>query len=368
MAERLTKKDLDKFPSNIWYSNFEGGDKGCEQVSFYSEIKGELEGRHQYYDLSKISDNIVRALCYLYKRKMYHQKDFDKDRFSYLYYWLGDKIYSRVHDKKIFSIIIKMIYEVFYSTDFRNTCNPLFKDIDIDKDTFNTYKMLHDYSKDYGNIKTDTSHGYTTCDKNYKEFVEKYINTYNDVYSNCKTEKTKKYHCDYFDKLFEGYNHNDLSSFHCMKHNVQTLSDDEREEHGPSRPPLLLSETSSGTPVFLIYPKPQGYDGQNLGHNPHKPHDLGGRQELGSDVSIPTDETAKSGSSKTIAGSIAPVLGVSSISLLLYKVTPVGGYINRLLGRNRNMYNHIEYMDTFNPYSDGMNPEGRRMNISYHRL
>ncbi|SCA60239.1 VIR protein [Plasmodium vivax] len=264
MAERLTKKDLDKFPSNIWYSNFEGGDKGCEQVSFYSEIKGELEGRHQYYDLSKISENIVRALCYLYKRKMYHQKDFDKDRCSYLYYWLGDKIYSKVHDKKIFTIIIKMIYEVFYSTDFRNTCNPLFKDIDIDKDAFNTYKMLHDYSNDYGNIKTDTSHGYTTCDKDYKEFIEKYINIYNVVHSNCRIEKTNKYDCDYFNELFEGYNHDDLSSFHCLHHNAQTLPFEGQEVREPSRASLPVPRISRENLVSLIYPKTQGYGGQNL--------------------------------------------------------------------------------------------------------
>ncbi|SCA59567.1 Plasmodium vivax Vir protein, putative [Plasmodium vivax] len=73
-------------------------------------------------------------------------------------------------------------------------------------------------------------------------------------------------------------------------------------------------------------------------------------------------------SSKAIAGSIAPVLGVSSFSLLLYKVTPVGGFINRLLGRNRNMYNPVEYMDSFNPYSDGMDPGSRGVNISYHRI
>ncbi|KMZ83364.1 hypothetical protein PVBG_06209 [Plasmodium vivax Brazil I] len=175
------KKDLDKFPSNIWYSNFEDGDKGCEEDYFYSVIKDDLDrGYYKHYGLSKISHNIVRALCYIYKRKINHQNNFDKDRCSYLYYWLGDKIYSRVHDKKIFSVIIKMIYGEFYSTDFRNTCNPLYDD--IDKDTFNAYKLLHDYSNDYGNIEIDTSHGYTTCDKDYKEFIEKYINTYNDVY------------------------------------------------------------------------------------------------------------------------------------------------------------------------------------------
>ncbi|SCA59804.1 VIR protein [Plasmodium vivax] len=367
MPKRLTKNDLDKFPSNIWYSNFEGGEDGCENESFYSDIKDELEKAHyQYYDLSKISDKVVRALCYIYKRKINHQINFDKDRCSYLYFWLGDKIYSKVHDKTKFSIIIKMIYDEMYRTDFLNTCPCLYND--IDKDTFNTYKMLHDYSNDYGNIEIDTSHGYTTCDNDYKEFIEKYINTYNDVYSNCKTVKTKKYHCDYFDKLFKGYNHKDLSSFHCMQHNVQVFSDDQQRVVESSRPSLTLTLSSRVTPVSVIYPKAQGYGGQKLGHNPHEDHGLAGRQVLGSDVSIPTDETAKSGSTKTIMGSVVPVLGVSSISLLLYKVTPVGGFINKLLGRNINMYNAIEGMDEFNPYSDGMDSGGRTMNISYHRL
>ncbi|CAI7724263.1 PIR protein [Plasmodium vivax] len=89
---------------------------------------------------------------------------------------------------------------------------------------------------------------------------------------------------------------------------------------------------------------------------------------LVNDISPFTDHTTEGGSSKTIAGSVVPVLGVSSISLLLYKVTPVGGFINKLLGRNRNMYNTIENMDVFNPYSDEMDPTGRRMNISYHRF
>ncbi|VUZ99250.1 PIR protein [Plasmodium vivax] len=92
------------------------------------------------------------------------------------------------------------------------------------------------------------------------------------------------------------------------------------------------------------------------------------RHGLGDGIPPVTDQTAEGGSSKTIAGSVVPVLGVSSISLLLYKVTPVGGFINKLLGRNMNMHNNIENMDMFNPYSDEMDPGGRRMNISYHRF
>ncbi|KMZ76848.1 hypothetical protein PVIIG_05674 [Plasmodium vivax India VII] len=233
-----------------------------------------------------------------------------------------------------------MIYGEFYSTDFRNTCNPLYKD--IDKDTFNTYKMLHDYSNDYGNIKIDTSYGYTTCNEDYKEFIEKYINTYNVVYSNCKIEKTNKYDCKYFNELFKKYNHSDLSSFHCMQHNVQTHPTHEQEELELSTSSLSVHRTSRENSVSIVYPKPQGKDGQILSHYPHETHDLAVRQGLGSDVSTPIDETAKSGSTKTIMGSVVPVLGVSSISLLLYKVI-------RKIIENTELYftcSSIDYDDT----------------------
>ncbi|CAI7717845.1 PIR protein [Plasmodium vivax] len=367
MAKPLTKKDIDNLTSKFWYSNFDRGENGCEGVPFYSAIKDELEGAHyQNYHLSRISNDIVRALCYIYKRKINHQENFDKDRCSYLYYWLGEKIYSIVHNETVFSKIIKMIYDELYKTNFLNTCPCLYKHFDLD--TFNTYKILHDYSKDYGNIYLKTLSGDITCDEDYKKNIYKYINIYKDVYSNCKIEQTNKYDCKYFNELFGMYNHTDLISFHCMKRNVGKFPADEQEKVESNGLSLFLSQTSRENPVSIIYPKTQGKEGQHLNHYPHEPHDLAVRQGLGSDVSTTTDETAKSGTSKTIASSIAPVLGVSSISLLLYKVTPVGGFINKLLGRNRNVYNPIEDMDAFNPYSDEMDLPDRRMHISYHRL
>ncbi|SCA59569.1 Plasmodium vivax Vir protein, putative [Plasmodium vivax] len=259
-----------------------------------------------------------------------------------------------------------MIYDEFYINDIYNTCNPLYKD--IDKATFNTYKLLFDYSKDHKNINLDTVYGNARCDEEYINFVQNYINNYMNVYSYCNENTGNKYNCAYFKELFEKYNHTDLNSFYCMKHNVQTLSIDEQAVVEPSRQSLSVTRTLRGTAASAIHPNPTGDDGQNWDHYPYEVHDLAGRQVLSSDVSITTDETAKSGPTKTIMGSVVPVLGVSSFSLLLYKVTPVGGFINRLLGRNRNMYNHIEYMDAFNPYSEGMDPVDRRMNISYHRL
>ncbi|KMZ83365.1 hypothetical protein PVBG_06210 [Plasmodium vivax Brazil I] len=153
-----------------------------------------------------------------------------------------------------------------------------------------------------------------------------------------------------------------------MQRNVQAFSADVQGEGEPNRVSLSVTRTSRGTPASFIHPNTKGDDEQNWDYNSHEAHGLTGHQGPGSYVSIPKDDTSKGRSTKTIMGSVVPVLGVSSFSLLLYKVTAVGGFINRFLGRNRNMYNHIEYVNAFNPYSEGMDPVDRRMNISYHRL
>ncbi|CAI7723979.1 Plasmodium vivax Vir protein, putative [Plasmodium vivax] len=366
MPTHLKKKDLEELTSQINYSYFERGDAGCEGFHFYSTIKGELEGTYQNYDFLNISDKIVRGLCYIYNKKGNRRDDFDKELCSYLYYWIGAKIYPIIKTKTLFLKIISMIYDEFYINDIYNTCNPLYKD--IDNATFNTYKLLFDYSKDHKNINLDTVYGNARCDEEYINFVQNYIKAYMDVHSCCTANTGNKYDCGYFNELFEKYNHTDLKSFHCMKPNVKAILADEKEVLERSRPSTSLSQTSRRTPVPLINPYPQGNNGQNLNRNLHEDLGLSGREVQDSGASIRTDETAENGSTKTIMGSVAPVLGVSSISLLLYKVTPVGGFINKLLGRNINMYNAVEGMDEFNPYSDGMDLGSRRMNISYHRL
>ncbi|SCA82057.1 Plasmodium vivax Vir protein, putative [Plasmodium vivax] len=264
-----------------------------------------------------------------------------------------------------------MIYQDLYYSGMNSKCNYLYDNIDANN--FNTYKLLFDYSMDHGNIKLSTSHGYTTCDKHYKNVMNNYISTYRDIHNSCKGKNEKKFYCEYFNKLFGNENYEKLTSFTCTErpyHNafLEVPVDKAKEpDIGVLVNPASvanLNGTSSPTSIRDIdrNDHPQRYLGRY--HDPI----LAYQPTLDDNPVPPVEDSTEGGSSKTIAGSIVPVLGVSSFSLLLYKVTPVGGYINRLLGRNRNMYNQIEYMDTFNPYNEGMDPVGRRMNISYHRL
>ncbi|CAI7724239.1 PIR protein [Plasmodium vivax] len=364
MDNHLKKKDIENLTSKFWYSHFEDGEDGCNDVYSFSEIRDDLKQRYNFHQ--NIYDKIVRALCFIYNRKKKHRDNFDEDLCSYLYYWLGEKIFPIVHDKTVFSKIIKMIYDELSRTIMFRTCTPLHKNIDAN--SFNVYKMLFDYSSDDYHINLNTVSPNTKCDKHYIETINKYINTYNDVYFSCYVNKEQKYNCDYFHKLFKKDQYTKLPSFYCKTYDEQTFSTEALSRIETRQHALVQSPNSKGNTDFVGKSYLQENSDQHRSHLEHHNHAFTVQRVSDTGAPILTDDNTEGSSSKTIAGSIVPVLGVSSFSLLLYKVTPVGEYINRLLGRNRNMYNPMEYIDGFNPYSDGMIPGDRTMNISYHRL
>ncbi|VUZ99814.1 PIR protein [Plasmodium vivax] len=356
MSNHLTREHIEKLTSKFIYSKFEGGEGKCGDLSFFLDTMDDLKNNLIIRD---ISDKITKVLCYIYMKKPYHSK-FQGDLCSYMYYWIGDKIYAKTSNIGDFRKIMKMLYDVLNITDKNMICKHF--NYEIDRDTFYKNKLLFDYSQDHGNIKIDTA-GYKTCNKDYKEYMEDYIRTYKDAYSNCYGKNENKYDCETFFSLFQRNQYDELSKFSCVpsenpKAKLEQTSVYGTEEHAQNQQFMETTEVQNS-----VDHRSTASD-LNLESNPSTvfPQD----PEKIQPVTI--EHTAEGGSSKTIAGSIAPVLGVSSFSLLLYKVTPVGGFINRLLGRSRNTYNPVEYMDSFNPYSDGMDSGSRGMNISYHRM
>ncbi|KMZ88474.1 hypothetical protein PVBG_05432 [Plasmodium vivax Brazil I] len=306
------KGDIDKLTSKIKYSYFEHGEKGCEHLDFYSSISDEFKGKYQLYHLHTISDKILKALCFIYKRRINRPVDFEEELCWYLYYWLGEKIYPKVQSEAVFSNIIKMIYTELYSnTENFIICNPI--NTKINQDRFNKNKVLFDYSKDYEKINLDTVYGNTTCDKDYKEYIKKYIDMYNEAYSDCNETKENKFDCDTFSKLFNNDQHTKLISFRCT------------ESKNP-RVALKVQEPTSQVPERTVQLRPSvARDSYMVSRSEVL---TGSHNNLRSPVtnilneveSYSIDNTTEGGSSKTIMGSVAPVLGVSSISLLLYKV------------------------------------------------
>ncbi|KMZ77408.1 hypothetical protein PVIIG_05630 [Plasmodium vivax India VII] len=308
----LKKKKLNKLTSKIKYSYFEHGEKGCEHLDFYSSISDEFKGKYQLYHLHTISDKILKGLCFIYNKKRNLQKKFDEEYCSYLYYWLGDKIYPLVKDESVFTKIINMIYsELYSSSENFIVCRNVHSPINLDK--FKKNKVLFDYSKDYEKIDLDTVHGNTTCEKDYKVYIQNYINMYNKAYSDCYLTKEKKFDCDTFSKLFKEDEYTKFNSLRCIESKNQRVV-------------LQVQGPTSQVPVKTVHLLPAASRDSNKNFTPEAL--TGSHQNPGSpdpyslddDAVLSMDNTTEGGSSKTIAGSVAPVLGVSSISLLLYKV------------------------------------------------
>ncbi|KMZ76633.1 hypothetical protein PVIIG_06423 [Plasmodium vivax India VII] len=207
---------------------------------------------------------------------------------------------------------MRMLYHELNGTIKNLICIPI--NYEIDRDTFYKNKLLFEYSQDHGNIKIHTA-GYKTCNKDYKEYIDNYISTYTDAHSDCYEKGKKKYDCENFFSLFQRNQYDELSSFSCV----------------PSENPIAISERPSvyGTEEHA---QNQHYVGTTEVQNSvdHRSTESDFNLESNPSTVFPQDpekiqpvtieHTAEGGSSKTIAGSIAPVLGVSSFSLLLYKV------------------------------------------------
>ncbi|VUZ99850.1 PIR protein [Plasmodium vivax] len=358
MSHHRTKYDLDQLTSKFHYNYFDNEQRNCYDVQFHSNIKDDLK---QYRTSFKdISDKLIKGLCFIYNKKINNLSQFDNEWCSYLYYWLGYNILQNLSDKSLFRKIIRMIYGELNSSGMYSICNYLYEK--IDENTFDTYKLLFDYSKDHENFNLSTSYGYTTCDEHYKKVMIDYINTYRDAHKNCTENNEKNYDCEYFKKLFSKDLYAKLTTFTCTeRQNGGTITEKQRENK---------VQEAALTEYFPLAREMASTFQHNTarGSGLVRYHNTQFQENTETTETLPMIDTAEGSSSKSIVGSVVPVLGVSSFSLLLYKVTPVGGYINRLLGRNRNVYNNIEYMDAFNPYSDGMVPGDRRMNISYHRI
>ncbi|EDL42633.1 variable surface protein Vir27, truncated, putative, partial [Plasmodium vivax] len=192
-------------------------------------------------------------------------------------------------------------------------------------------------------------------------------------HSNCTGTQENNFYCKYFNNLFSNEKYDKLTSFTCTErpYNNAFL---EVPVDKVKEPDIGVLGNPASVANLNGVPRPTSSrdidrnDYPNSYPHPYPNKGLADQHTLYDHPIPPVEDTTEGGSSKTIAGSVAPVLGVSSISLLLYKVTPLGGFIRNFLGRNRNMYNPVEYMDSFNPYNDGMDPGGRTMNISYNRL
>ncbi|KMZ76828.1 hypothetical protein PVIIG_06297 [Plasmodium vivax India VII] len=207
-----------------------------------------------------------------------------------------------------------MIYDELNTNNTENIVVCKYSKSSIELDNFIKNKLLFDYSKDYDNISMHTAHAETTCNNVYLNYIKEYIDIYVDAYSNCTGNSDKRYECNKYSEILNEELYPILSTFSCIhSENGREVLETQR---APEKPETAFSRHSTLPRIMG-----SGRDRHTaVGPILNKQQNLRSLEDPRPIDALSIDDNSGSSSSKTIAGSVAPVLGVSSISLLLYKV------------------------------------------------
>ncbi|SCA83727.1 VIR protein [Plasmodium vivax] len=343
----LGNKELNKLPTKINYSNYENGLDDCNRVSSYDSTKERLI---KHDGLLNVSDKIMKALCYVYNKSS--NSSLDKNICDFLYYWLSDKLLKHLTSSSSYNTVIGFLYAFLHNAGVNNVCKVLHWS--MHEHSFDDIKRMFDYSKDYNTYMTQLTHDNIPCNKNYKNYFQAYVDSYKKLKSECEGIKKSYTYCNDFKTYFSNMDPNLLSTRTCKlveteeqtKQIQEDSSGDERRTQLESK--LTEKSVSGGQDSSSVSDLYSSSTGMSI--NP-----------------APSTSSYSPITSKSITA-VASTAGFLVPSFLMYKFTPAGTWINKLLGITPNI-NHIPLKDSgiveqF-PHAGRYSTENGRFNISY---
>ncbi|VVA00133.1 PIR protein [Plasmodium vivax] len=360
MGDILGDEDLRLLRTKFYYKYLDNGYNDCKYSDFYDLAEDELKKNKELYN---VSDQILKALCYVYRNTS--RGEASNDICKFLYYWLGDILLKKLDYKPLFTEIIINLFGTL--KDFSNVKICKFDYTDIDEDVFNKIKLIFDYTEDYEDYKVDLAKPNRWCNEKYHSYLTTYVKTYKELYSKCKIEhKTDKY-CVVFNKYFNDTKHNNLYNWSCI---LKETSEDPsmKVESGRAGHQEQREVITDGRPQSEKLPQIIKAEKQQLVELPVQvDHNLD-RENSETIITEPlSDDKSTSITSKSITGGLS-VAGILVPSYLMYNYTPAGIWISKLLGRNKgpnfNSYANQELMPNLSMPGD-LYSERSRYNISY---
>ncbi|CAG9473064.1 unnamed protein product [Plasmodium vivax] len=369
MSTFLGKIKLNNLRTKHYYYNFDNEIGECDGDVFIETAKSELA---MWNELLPVSEKILKALCFVYKRSM--RQNFDKDICKFFYFWLGNILLNNLEKRKrqFFIDIIVNIFNSLNSAGNGEVCKP--PHIYIYENDFDDIKQIFDYSEDYSSYRIQLTEHNPPCNSEYKSYLDAYVNTYNKLRGECAATGYLTGYCKEFHNYFHGKDADLLSTWSCdlQENDPRDKELEEEEEVEDDNETAARIERSSPTfrigaqdPSF-IHIHSSGGAVRDAVHDGPVSSLLQGKSLMGSDSSSP-DASSPSIASKSITGAVS-VAGILVPSYLMYNYTSAGTWINKVLGRKTRT--------NFNPYTDqflmanisgpeNFYSERSRYNISY---
>ncbi|EDL42632.1 variable surface protein Vir7, putative, partial [Plasmodium vivax] len=309
----------------------------CKDEIFYNEAKKELSKK---MELRHVSDNILKALCYVYRKSS--KQYFDDTICNFLYFWLGDILLEKLINKHFFSEIILNLFNTLIYKNAKICTAPHYY---IHEDDFKNIKLFFDISEDYKIYKSQLYNN-MYCNKNYMSYLDTHVQNYKKFHTECEVESYgthEKRYCKYFKEYFPKEEHNTLSNLKCY-------SKEDASQSGQLNEPMerVQKEQLSVIPVVESQESlshPDSASRVSSREQYYKPSEIRlntSGYEL-DNILDPSDGSSTSIASKSITGAVS-VAGILVPSYLMYNYTYAGTWINKVLGRKTRT--------NFNPYTD----------------
>ncbi|SCA81771.1 VIR protein [Plasmodium vivax] len=360
MSRYLGDTALSILNTKYYYTSLNKEKDDCQDEEFYKAAKKKLE---DYNWLQDVSDQILKGLCYVYRKRL--KGNFESNICKFLYFWLGNILLDKMSHNVVFFDVILDLFNILKNDEIGKFCElPRYY---INKNNFKYIKFFFDYSQDYNNYREQLTGNNPSCNYEYKTYLETYVNFYKSVRDECAKYPNRNSYCNEFYQHFNGKSEYLLSNWKCelQEHGreEQELEDEEEEVAEESKLPTI-----HGMGVYPV--TNQNEDSSEKEQEKNGPGSPGYPSGEGTpflnDTLYPADDPTPSTIKKSIT-SAASAAGVLVPLFLVYHFTPAKSWINRLLGRKqmyRNPYANQVFMANFSMPEDFYS-ERNRYNIMY---
>ncbi|CAG9474079.1 unnamed protein product [Plasmodium vivax] len=344
--------------------------RGSIDSSYCDEFDKELKDDSVYFFCMSIKGNLKNF------DNLNFDDFFDYYKCKYLNMWIYDRlssIYSDVRGKEATSFI-ESILKLWGNFKLKDKCDKSFFDYISNSDNNDNYinmKKLYDYALNYDLLHFDIEKANHRCTPKEEVYIRRSIELYNKVKKDCEVDATDKFYCAVLRDITQYISEDKLLGLECK--NIENFP-----------PPAAIGgeKASSGMDLATAHtPEINQHSsrepGNDLASPPHQQEHHGGQDQRMTGL-LPEDEGASIDSSSmydsikenTIRFS-PPLIGFSFFSLMLYKFTPFGSFINRNILGKRIIPRNMEMEDRRELYENNYmelnsNLQDLRPNIGYH--
>ncbi|VUZ99420.1 PIR protein [Plasmodium vivax] len=329
------------------------------RYTYYCEIN--FDGSIRNKDL----ENICGKFKYLYDLVFPPFDDYasrNNENGEYLNYWLKKELESQ----NILSITAQNFYKKLTTNDssFDNEQHLKDKIHDINTEDLEKMNILYHLNTIFHNIKMTSYDDETKCKSHSTECFQKFT----DAIKKCSTDKKDKY-CKAlksFKQKYEQLNEDNMFGW-CKKEYLSTLPPLEEETKHKAIIKGQAADTSEQEPL-----QEQRKD-QNL-ETKNDVKEEGQASKYTIEPPFPTTVENHNDNNISIFTIFGIILSISVFSIITYKFTPFGSWINRRLRRNKINWRNVEdeqetkRLLEYNHDPKNMDLRNVRYNVSYNTL